>query len=148
MTAWLRDDPLGISAVFSDGTSAACGFGETADDVLARDLLAGLVGLVHPHGRIDTRNTLEVYVRAARDLAAAVAGAGHAGPASGLTRARLAEFWWSTDPRTEAATRRMLSALDEQAPVLRPEVRDLIAGRKFNPSVTKPPLPPYGEGEW
>ena len=31
MTAWLRDDPLGISAVFSDGTSAALRFGETAE---------------------------------------------------------------------------------------------------------------------
>jgi len=116
MTAWLKDNPLGISAVFSDGTGAAFGVGAAADAVLARDLLAGLAGLVHPHGRIDTRNTLEVYVRAARDLVAAVAVAGHAGPASGLTRARLAGFWWSTDPRTEAATRRMLSALDAHAP--------------------------------
>jgi hypothetical protein len=148
MTAWLKDDPLGISAVFSDGTSAAFSFGAAADTALARDLLTGLASLVHPHGRIDTRNTLEVYVRAARDLAAAAVGAGHGGAASGLTRARLAEFWWSTDPRTEAATRRMLSALDEHAPELRPEVRDLIAGRKFNPSVTSQPLPPYGESEW
>ena len=148
MTALLNDDPLGISAVFSDGTSAVAVFGVTPDAVLARDLLAGLAGLVHPHGRIDTCNTLGVYVRAAKELVAAAADSGHSGPAAGLTRARLAEFWWRTDPRTEAATRRMLSALDEQEAVLRPDVRELVAGRKFNLSVTRPPLAPYGEGEW
>jgi hypothetical protein len=148
MTALLNVDPLGISAVFSGGTGITIAFGATPDAVLARDLLAGLTGLVHPHGRIDTRNTLEVYVRAAKDLVAAAAGSGHCGPAGGLTRARLAEFWWGTDGRTEAATRRMLCALDEQQAVLRPEVRELVTGRKFNLWVTSQPLAPYSEGEW
>ena len=79
MTALLSDDPLGISAVFSDGTSTSIVFGATPDAVLARDLLAGLAGLVHPHGRIDTCNTLGVYVRAAKELVAAAAGSGTAG---------------------------------------------------------------------
>ena len=79
MTALLSDDPLGISAVFSDGTSTAIVFGATPDAVLARDLLAGLAGLVHPHGRIDTCSTLDVYVRAAKELVAAAGGSGHSG---------------------------------------------------------------------
>ncbi len=148
MTARLNGDPLGISAVFSDGTGITVGFGATPDAVLARELLAGLTDLVHPHGRIDTSTTLGVYVRAARELVTAVAGAGHAGSAAGLTRARLAGFCWGTDGRTEAAARRMLSALDAQAAVLRPEVRELAAGRKFNTWVAVPPLDPYSEGEW
>jgi hypothetical protein len=94
VTARLNSDPLGISAVFSDGTGVTIGFGATPDAVLAGELLSGLADLVHPHGRIDASCTLGVYVRAARDLVTAVAGAGHAGSAAGLTRARLAGFWW------------------------------------------------------
>lgn len=148
MTARLNGDPLGISAVFSDGTAVTIGFGATPDAVLAGELLAGLTDLVHPHGRIDTGTTLGIYVRAARELVTAVAGAGHAGSAAGLTRARLAGFCWGTDGRTEAAGRRMLSALDAQTAVLRPEVRELAAGRKFNTWAAMPPLEPYSEGEW
>jgi hypothetical protein len=148
VTARLNDDPPGISAVFSDGTGVTIDFGVTPDPVLARELLAGLAGLVHPHGRVDTPSTLAVYVRAARDMVKALAGAGHAGSAAGLTRARLAGFWWGTDGRTEAASRRLLCALDAQAAVLRPEVREFAAGRKFNPSAASPPLAPYSEGEW
>jgi hypothetical protein len=66
MPAEVLDDPLGISCVFSDGRRVTVTPGGIACAQLARDLLTGLAGLVHPHGTVDSAGTL-LRPRAARD---------------------------------------------------------------------------------
>ena len=68
MPARLTSDPLGIACVFSDGTALQLEVAGAANPVLARDLLAGLVELVHPHGTVDAAGTVRQYRRAALNV--------------------------------------------------------------------------------
>ena len=115
---------------------------------LVRDLLAGLAGLVHPHGPVDAPGTVADYLAGVRDLAGFLRAREARGGAGALTRALLAEYWMHARSRHESATRRMLAAADAATGVLRPEVRALVAGRHFAAMPVTAPLQPYTEQEW
>jgi hypothetical protein len=106
--------------------------------------------LVHPHGPIDELKTFQQYVTAIRRFVAELAERGHRGGAAELTRARLAEYWMAAGNAREYKTRRMVAALDAETGVLQPDVRELVAGRHFNPQRRrdKRPSVPYTESEW
>jgi hypothetical protein len=106
----LEEEPLGIACLFSDGTRAEFTLRDVCDLRLARDLLAGLTELVHPHGTVDAARTVEQYVSAARTMVNTLAERGFTGGAAQLRRAQLAEYWMSTTGAREACTRRMLQA--------------------------------------
>ncbi|WP_438491412.1 hypothetical protein [Streptomyces asiaticus] len=148
MPARIVEDPLGIECIFSDATMVTVSFGECPNPVLARELLSGLVELIHPHGRVDAAATVNMYVNAARAMVKALHLEGFTGSAAALSRARLAEHWWGISHQAEAAGRRMLSVFDEQVQLLRPDVRELVHGRAFNRTVARTPLAPYSEREW
>ncbi len=57
MPAVVVDEPLGIVCTFSDGRQAAFTLAARLRTALARDLLAGLAGMVHPHGAVDSAKT-------------------------------------------------------------------------------------------
>ena len=57
MPAVVVDEPLGIACVFSDGRRAVFTLVPPLRTALARDLLAGLAEMVHPHGAVDSANT-------------------------------------------------------------------------------------------
>ncbi|MFF4644392.1 hypothetical protein [Streptomyces sp. NPDC001389] len=154
------EEPLGITAVFSDGTECtrwvnSLAHGEkhsTKNPVLARQLLDGLADLVHPHGRVDQENTLAGYLGGIRVFTNGLAELGFTGGAADLTRARLAAHWLSGKhrPVDEGRARAMLRRLDDLHGVLRPDVRELVDGRRFvshrrrDRNVTQP----YSETEW
>ena len=50
MPATVTDDPLAISCVFSDGSTARFQLDDLPCRQLVADLLIGLVELIHPHG--------------------------------------------------------------------------------------------------
>ena len=67
MPAAVETDPPGIRCMFSDGSAARFSLDGLPCPGLAGDLLTGLAGLIHPHGRIDAAGTAGVYVgRSAR----------------------------------------------------------------------------------
>jgi hypothetical protein len=148
MPARMTVDPLGIACVFSDGTTAQF----TLDDVpcpqLARDLLAGLAELVHPHGSVDAASTAGKYQRAARDMVTVLAARGFTGSAADLRRPRVAEYWMGATVEREASTRAMLRAYAGAGGALDPAVAELAAGRAYNPQPFRRALPPYDEAEW
>ena len=148
MPAEVLDDPLGISCVFSDGSRVTVTPGGIACAQLARDLLTGLAGLVHPHGTVDSAGTVRVYVRALRVMDPALAERGFAGGAADLQRAQAAEFWMGAATAHEALTRRMLLGFAAAGGTLDARVRELAEGRAFNPQYFRRPLPPYPEAVW
>ncbi|MBF6216358.1 hypothetical protein IU469_30890 [Nocardia puris] len=151
MPATLIEQPLGIEFVSTARrTRATVHIGPTCNPELARELVIGLIGLVHPHGLIDEIKTFPQYVTAIRRFTAELAERGHVGGAGRLSRARLAEYWMGAGYAREYKTRRLLAALDTELGVLAPDVRELVAGRHFNPlrRRDKRPLQPYTETEW
>lgn len=147
MPAELLTDPLGIACVFSDGRRGRWLIGDVGDQALAGDLLAGLAGLVHPHGTVDAAGTVTSYLIGLRDITAFMAARGVAGGAAALTRAALAEYWMQAGMMREATTRRMLAGFDAVGGALRPTVRALVDGRRFAPRPAANPLAPY-EPPW
>ncbi|MHA6780688.1 hypothetical protein ACVGOW_06780 [Pseudonocardia saturnea] len=101
MPAAVTDDPLGIACVFSDGSTARFDLDDLACPELARDLLVGLVELIHPHGTVDAAGSVNHYVQSIRGIVRQLAAGGFTGGAAGLRRAQLAEYWAS--PMTTAA---------------------------------------------
>jgi len=149
MPAELLEDPAGISCVFSDGrryrrTVAA----EPAR--LVRDLLGGLVRLVHPHGSIDSPGTVIAYVQGIADIARFMRERGAGGGAAQLSRGLLAEYWMQAGDVRESVTRRMLVSFDAASGggALHPGARALAAGRHFAVRPASSPLVPYTEEEW
>ena len=66
MPAQLREDGLTIVCTFSDGRRRRYNIAGVAPGPLARDLLAALAGMIHPHGTVDAPATANrVHVRAA-----------------------------------------------------------------------------------
>jgi hypothetical protein len=53
MPTMVIDDPLGIKCVFSDGSRADFDLQGSPNPRLVRDLAAGLVELIYPHGSVD-----------------------------------------------------------------------------------------------
>jgi len=87
MPANMTGDPLGIAAVFSDGSGAGFTFTKPPCPRLVRDLLAGMV---HPHGELDAADSVRLYVAAIRNMAAVLAAGGFTGAAGDLTRGQIA----------------------------------------------------------
>ncbi len=151
MPALVNDGPLGITCTFSDGSTVVKYVEEGANPQLARQLLEGLADLVHPHGKLDSARTIETYLTSLRDLLKRLEEAGFRGDASTLTRGRLAEVWMAiASTKKEALARLTLARLDDVTGVLRPDVRELVDGRLYNPNtrVRRRTLPPYTETEW
>lgn len=149
MPGELTEDLLGIRCVFSNGTRTVARLSQSRNPELERDLLTGLAALVHPHGDVDAANTVRGYARSIQRIAGALTEAGHTGGASGLGRARLAEYWMGAGHARESTSRRMLAAFDARTGALRADVRELVSGRHFNPGRNQHGhLRPYTEGEW
>jgi len=147
MPATVWEGPLGIACVFSDGSRAVFALG-SAESRLGRDLLVGLVELVHPHGAVDAASTVAKYVRAARAMVVSLGERGFSAGAAELTRPKLAEYWMGATVPTEACTRKMLAGFDAATGGLGVGVRELVAGRAFNPQPFRRALPPFSEAEW
>ncbi|WP_338484602.1 hypothetical protein VM636_13835 [Streptomyces sp. SCSIO 75703] len=160
MPATVIDEPPGITAIFSDGTGCTRWVnsevhGErfsTKNPGLARELLHGLADLVHPHGDVDQENTLAGYLGGVRTLTNGLAELGFTGGAAELTRSQLAEHWISGKhrPVDEGRARAMLRRLDDLHGVLRPDVRELVDGRRFVSKRRRDQkfIQPYSEAEW
>ena len=142
MPATVTDSPLGIACVFSDGSAATFSMDGLPCPVLARDLLDGLAGLIHPHGTVDTAGSVGHYVQSVRDMTRKLAAGGFTGGAADLRRPLAAEYWLAATGPREACTRRMLQAIAGQ---LDPQVAELAAGRAYNPQRNHRALPPYPE---
>lgn len=159
MPSTVIEEPPGISAVFSDGTECTRWVTSrihsktfTRNPVLARELLHGLADLVHPHGDVDGQGALAGYLTGIRVLTNGLAELGFTGSAAELTRGRLAAHWMSGKhrPVDEGRARAMLRRLDDLRGVLRPDVRELVDGRRFvsNRRRDRSFLQPYSEAEW
>ena len=148
MPAVVETDPPGIWCMFSDGSTASFSLDGLPCPGLAGDLLTGLAGLIHPHGRVDAAGTAGVYIRAFREITRTLAAAGFTGRAADLRRPHLTGYWMGTTADRESCTRRALAAFARDGGTLHPAVAELAAGRNFNPVSNHKPLPPYREAEW
>jgi len=149
MPAGLLQDPPGISCVFSDGR---CYRRVVAAEpaALVRDMLAGLAGLVHPHGSVDSPGTVIAYVHGIADIARFMRERGAGGGAAQLSRGLLAEYWMQAGGNDESVTRRMLASFDAASGggALPPGACALAAGRHFKARPSSSPLVPYTQEEW
>ena len=134
--------------MFSDGSTVRFSLDGMPCPGLAEDLLTGLAGLIHPHGRVDAAGTAGVYIRAFREMTRTLATAGFTGRAADLRRPNLTGYWMGTTADQESCTRRALAAFARDGGTLHPAVAELTAGRNFNPVSNHKPLPPYREAEW
>ncbi|MEU0075036.1 hypothetical protein ABZ027_36705 [Streptomyces sp. NPDC006332] len=159
MPATVLKDPLGVAAVFSDGTSVSMMVNVTAggktystrNPALAQDMLLGLADLVRPHGDIDAKRTLNDYTAAIRALTNDLADQGFTGGATELTRAHLAQHWLRGSHRAalESLSRRMLARADDLHGLLKADVREMVDGRHFQiQRQSENTLAPYTESEW
>ena len=106
MPANVTGDPLGITAVFSDGSRAGFTFTGTPCPRLAGDLLTALAVMVHPHGELDAADSVKLYCAAIRNMTGALAGAeagGFAGGVGDLARGQVARYWMSAPAWAEGA---------------------------------------------
>jgi len=116
---------------------------------LVSDLLAGLAELVHPHGSIDSANSVDLCLPPIRNFVTSLAARGFDGGAAGLRRGLLVEYWMGARSfRWENRLRRMLCGFDTATGRLDPGVRELLAGRPYASTPHRQPLPPYSEREW
>lgn len=145
MPAMTVSDPPGVSCTFSTGATFTWQDPKVSDPVLARDLMEGLAGLVHPHGPVDAAKTVREYGFIIRAFARTLAGLGHSGPLAGLARGRLTEALMGMGHRQETTIRRVLAACERTAS---PETRELAAGRPFSRFRPYTPSEPYSESEW
>jgi hypothetical protein len=148
MPAEITKDPLGIACVFSDGTSARFDLGGLPCPELARDLLAGLAELVHPHGTVDSAGSVGQYAQSVRHMTRHLAAGGFTGGGADLRRAQLAQYWVAASGTREACTRRMLQGFQAAGGTLDARLAELAAGRAYNPQRSHRQLPPYSEAEW
>jgi hypothetical protein len=148
MPATLTDDPLGIACVFSDGSTAEFSLDGLPCPELARDLLVGLVELIHPHGTVDAAGSVNHYVQSIRDMTRTLAAREFTGGAADLRRPQLLEYWMAASGPREACTRRMLQGFQAAGRHLDAKMAELAAGRAYNPQPNHRQLPPYREAEW
>ncbi|MHB8340272.1 MAG: hypothetical protein ACYDB7_03760 [Mycobacteriales bacterium] len=141
-------NPLGITCVFSDGSKAEFDLAGVPSPQLARDLAAGLVELIHPHGSVDAERTVAAYLLALRRMADRFTEHGFTGGAAQLRRGQLAEFWMAGPAQLEATTRALVGGYARTGGRLGDGVLELAAGRHFNIQPNRPPLQPYPETEW
>jgi hypothetical protein len=148
MPATVTDDPLGIECVFSDGSTARFDLDDLPCPQLARDLVAGLMELVHPHGTVDAAGSVNHYTQSLRHLTRTLAARGFTGGAADLRRGQMAEYWMAASGPKEACTRRMLHGFQLAGGTLDARLAELAAGRAYNPQRSHHQLPPYPEDEW
>jgi hypothetical protein len=148
MPATLKQGPLGLSCVFSDGRRGEFLLQDVANPHLARDLLLGLAELIHPHGTVDAAGSVRHYVRAARGMVATLSERGFTAGAAGLRRGQLAEYWMGAGTAREACTRRMLLGFAAAGGRLDAGARELAEGRAYNLQPFRRPLPPYPLEVW
>jgi hypothetical protein len=148
MPAVIVEDPLGLSCTFSDGTGRMFALDHLPCRELARDLLTGLVELIHPHGSVDAAGSVKQYAEAIRQMCQTLDEAGFTGGAADLRRHQVAGYWLAGTAVREACTRRMLRAFHAAGGVVDAQVAELAAGRNYNQLKYRHPLPPYSEAEW
>lgn len=148
MPATVIDDPLGIECVFSDGSTARFDLADLPCPQLARDLVVGLVELIHPHGTVDAAGSITHYAQSIRHLTRTLAARGFTGGAADLRRVHMAEYWMAASGPKEACTRRMLHGFQVAGGNLDAKLAELAAGRAYNPQRNHHQLPPYPEDEW
>lgn len=148
MPATVVAEPLTVDFVFSDATRRALRLDYLPCPRLAADLAAGLASLTHPHGEVDSEATVLHYRMAMLQLSRFLQGVGFTGGAGELTRARLVEFWLGHQPAVEGRTRALLRALDADTGVLRPQVREYLAGPPLRRQPRGEPFQPYSGEEW
>jgi hypothetical protein len=148
MATQLSEDGLAIVCAFSDGRRRRYGIEGVAPEPLARDLLAALAGMIHPHGTVDAPGTANMYMYGLRDLCAFAAVRGVRGGAAALSRGLLAEYWMQAGWHHELTTRRMLSGFDAAGGGLAVPVRELATGRFFASAPVSAALVPYTAAEW
>src|SRR5260370_12521924 len=124
-------DPLGIACEFSSGRRRRLLMGESGAPALACDLLTGLAGMVWPHGKLDSANSVGGYLTGLRDICRFMAARGVSGGAAAPTRAVLAEYWMQAGLKRERATRPMLTGFAAEGGALGAGVAALAAGRRF-----------------
>lgn len=149
MPGAICEDPLRIDCVFSDGSTARFDLGGLPCPGLARDLLVGLVELIHPHGTVDAAGSVNHYVQSIREMTRKLSAQGFEGGAADLRRLQVAQYWMAATAPREACSRRMLLGFQQAGGHLDPKLAELAAGRAYNPTPNRHrPLPPYREGEW
>jgi hypothetical protein len=148
MPAEVTREPLGIACTFSDGTAARVALGGLPCPELAKDLLAGLAELVHPHGTLGSAGSAGHYAASVWHMTRQLDAAGFTGSAAGLRRAQAARYWMAAAGPKEACTRRMLHGFQAAGGTLDAGVAELAAGRAFNAQRNRRQLPPYAETEW
>src|SRR5260370_38448811 len=132
MPAEVIDEPLSIACIFPSGTSTTRFVGAKDCPQLAGDLVAGLAGLVHPHGRIGSRSSIGRAMIAIRRLAAMLGAQGFRGGASQLSRVQLVEFFMGASHADERAIRAMLHSWDMATGELNCRVVCLVEDRPLN----------------
>jgi hypothetical protein len=148
MPATVTDDPLAISCVFSDGSTARFQLDDLPCRQVVRDLLIGLVELIHPHGTVNAAGSVLHYEQSIRHLARHLDARGFTGGATDLTRPMMAEYWMAAPGPKEACTRRMLQGFQAAGGQVDARLAELAAGRAFNPQRSHHQLPPYPEADW
>ncbi|WP_331447544.1 hypothetical protein [Streptomyces xanthochromogenes] len=148
MPAEILENPLRLFCTFTRGTTSTLSVDDSVNPVLVRELLTGLVYLMHPHGQGDSHRTAEKYKGTIDWFVGELERRGHRGGVAELTRTGLAALWWEAGNRRESESRRMLAALDAETSVLAPDVRELVRGRLYNRHPNSEPLPPYDEVAW
>src|SRR5260370_37999398 len=132
MPAEVIEEPLGIACIFPSGTSTRRFAGAKDCPQLAGDLVAGLAGLVHPHGRIGSRSSIDRAMIAIRRLAAMLGAQGFRGGASQLSRVQLGEFFMGGSHADERASRAMRHNWGMATGGLGPRGRGLVDDRPLN----------------
>lgn len=148
MPAQILDEPLAISCVFSNGVQITKRLDDLPDAALVRELLVGLARMVHPHGPLNSRNSVMSTMTVIRLLVRGLAKAGHRGGLAELTRGRLTECLWQLGARHDARARALLLSCDGDGGLLAAPVRELAAGRPFRQRPRSQPFAPYSEREW
>ena len=136
--------------MFSDGSTARFSLDGLPCPGLAEDLLTGLAGLIHPHGRVDAAGTVSAYVRAFREMTRQ-AGRGRVHRAGRRPAQAGPDRVLDGTPRgpRESCTRRVLEAFARGRRAS--WIPRWPSWRRAGTSTRSPtirPLPPYREAEW
>ncbi|MBW4719805.1 hypothetical protein [Saccharothrix obliqua] len=148
MPASVLQEPLTVRCEFPDRTTWTARLDGLPNPRLAEDLAHGLAMLVHPHGRVTAKKTVEIYAVTARKMTRVLAEAGFRAGASELTRPLLSRFWLGSSYADERRGRMLLRGYDAATGALTPEIREHLSGRSFHVKARRGTYQPYTESEW
>ncbi|MFF9511549.1 hypothetical protein ACF1BU_33855 [Streptomyces sp. NPDC014724] len=97
MPAEILENPLRLSCTFTRGTTSTLNVDDSVNPVLVRELLTGLVYLMHPNGQGDSHRTAEKYKGTIDWFVVELDRRGHRGGVAELTRTGLAALWWERE---------------------------------------------------